>query len=839
LRRKHGSSTAETTKIRPGTGGSGARHGSGVISPPSGIIPGTTNSDRTNRMRRNPSLFRLTANVALAALLWDSVLPAFVLAQPAPPPLPQPYQVQPTQPQGDPPSRVGRIAATSGTVSFHNEGDSQWSRASVNYPVSSGNAFWTEPAAEAQLEIAANRIVMAGTTEFDIATLDVNGIQAVAAQGEVYIHLNELAANEAWTIQTPRGLVRLEGIGRYGIVVGNTEQPTLVTAIDGSAQVDGPGVSLHVGGGETASIGGTDTFEGSVGPIRNDAFLSARQDAERRRPAPTAPTTAAPMPTVQAPPVRIPPQVAAMPGGSDLNQYGDWSEAPDYGRVWYPPVAQGWVPYRHGHWAYVAPWGWTWIDDAPWGFAPFHYGRWIEIGGRWAWTPGGYAVAAPPVYAPALVTFIGIGAGVALGAALASGSIGWVPLGPREPFRPWYRASDRYTREVNIQHVTNINNNISNVTINNYVNRGAATAIPSAAMVASRPVQSVAQPVSAQQFAAARPFVGQQPVRPTAATAGVTPAVARQMNLGPAAGFRPAPGPVVHVQAPGPAVVRTASPGAAAARPAVPGAPVAGAVVPGTAVPGAVPGAATGAATGAAPARPAVPRTPVTGAAVPGTAAPGAVAPGARIPATAVPQVMAPGAAVRGAVLPGSAPNQFARPMVATPGQVQPGGPPAASGNPAVQPNRPAATTQPPASSTANSGAISAPQYGRPTQAAPTIVRPGEPRPMPGANASFAHPGQPAPPVHSDMRPLPQVIAPSRPEAPHIAAPTPRPEPQQFAPAAPPTHVATPNIVHAEPPHFAPQPMTMRPAPPPPPRAAAPAPAPQAPAAHQKRPGER
>ena len=36
----------------------------------------------------------------------------------------------------------------------------------------------------------------------------------------------------------------------------------------------------------------------------------------------------------------------------------------------------------------------------------------------------GVAVAGPPVYAPALVTFIGIGAGVALGAALASGSIG-------------------------------------------------------------------------------------------------------------------------------------------------------------------------------------------------------------------------------------------------------------------------------------------------------------------------------------------------------------------------------------------------------------------------------
>ena len=95
------------------------------------------------------------------------------------------------------------------------------------------------------------------------------------------------------------------------------------------------------------------------------------------------------------------------------------------------------MPYREGSWAYVAPWGWTWVDSAPWGFAPFHYGRWAEIGGRWGWVPGG-AVGAPPVYAPALVTFLGVGAvvGVGIGAALAAGRIGWFPLGPREAFHP-------------------------------------------------------------------------------------------------------------------------------------------------------------------------------------------------------------------------------------------------------------------------------------------------------------------------------------------------------------------------------------------------------------------
>ena len=387
---------------------------------------------------------------------------------------------------------------------------------------------------------------MAGGSEFDVYALDASGLQGVAALGETYFHLRDLAPNEMWSVQTPRGLVHLGGAGRYGIVVGTTEQPTLVTVLEGSAQIEGPGVSLQVGAGQTATIGGTDSFQGSVGPAVQDGFLTERLNAERPPPAPAS----------------VPAQVAVMPGGTDLYGVGSWSPAPEYGQVWYPPVSPGWVPYREGHWAYVAPWGWTWIDNAPWGFAPFHYGRWLQVDGRWGWTPGEAAVAGPPVYAPALVAFLGIGVGVALGAALASGSIGWVPLGPREPFRPWYHASNNYVRQVNVNNVTNINNITNNITTNNFVNRGAATAIPAAAMVASRPVQAVARPVTAQEFAAARPIVGQQPLRPTAATAGVTPAVARQLNIPPGPVVRPAPGPVVRAQAPGPA-------GRAFARPAL------------------------------------------------------------------------------------------------------------------------------------------------------------------------------------------------------------------------------------------------------------------------------
>ena len=734
-------------------------------------------------MRRNPHLFRLTAGVALTAILCDALVPAVALAQPAPPPLPQPYQAQPTQTQGDPPARVGRIARLSGTVSFRNQGDTQWSEASVNYPVSAGNAFWTEPGAEAQLEIAGNQIALAPTSELDIATLDDTGLQAVAAQGEAFVHLRDLGPNEAWSVQTPRGLVRLQGEGRYEIAVGNTEQPTRVTVVDGTAAVEGQGVSLRVGPGQTATITGTDVFQGSIGPALRSPFLTARLDAERPRTATAAP---------------VPASVSAMPGGSDLSAYGNWGQAPDYGEVWYPPVASTWVPYREGHWAYVSPWGWTWIDDAPWGFAPFHYGRWVEIGGRWAWPPGGYASAGPPVYAPALVTFIGIGAGVALGAALASGSIGWVPLGPREPFHPWYRASSRYVRDINIHHVTNV----TNVTVNNAINRGAATAVPAAAMAGSRPIQSFARPISGQEFATARPITGQQPIRPAPTTAGVTPSVARQLNLGPATAIHAAPGPTVRPSAPGPAINGFARPG-------FQGQP-----------------GATG-TLGQAGARQGSPPG-VTNAASP------IIQPGQ-------PNIVGPGG-------PASGPAGI-RPMPPENGSAQPtivhqGAPQAIPGM-APQPGQPAQPNIVHSAAPSTAGVVRPMPQTMPGAASPT-VQPFHPNSLPSAAPPTAgvvrpmpqaiRPAEPAPGISSAPRPVPQSVAPPRPEPPHMAPQVPRsvtpapvmPHVEQPHFAPPQQHFAPPPAApHMEPQHFAP----------PAPRQEAPHPAPAP--AREKRPGER
>jgi hypothetical protein len=471
-------------------------------------------------MRSQTPTFRLTAALTTAALMLGSTaMSAPARAQPAT----QPFGAQPEQNVADPPARVGRLVTASGAVSYHAAGDTQWTPATMNFPVASGSSFWTEPTAQAELELSASRVGLAGGTEVDIGTLDANGLQATLTQGEVLLRPRDLETGETWTLVTPRGTVTTSHPSRIEVIAGDIAAPTVVSVLEGEATIAGPGLSQTLTAGQAATITGTDTLQATVGPAIPDTFASGEQARDRPRLPPPA----------SARPVPPPPAIARLPGGDDLQGYGVWNTDQAYGQVWYPSVDPTWVPYRQGHWAFILPWGWTWVDDAPWGFAPFHYGRWVQLRGRWGWTPE-FDRDRPeryPVYAPALVTFLGLG---------VAASIGWIPLGPREPYRPWFHASPRYIGAVNGGQVVNV------ATAGGFRNQRAATMVPASAMTSSLPIRQIAQPIGVQTLATARPLTGLHPLQPSATTAGVTPVAAQQLRLAPAgAGFVHAPGPAI------------------------------------------------------------------------------------------------------------------------------------------------------------------------------------------------------------------------------------------------------------------------------------------------------
>jgi hypothetical protein len=221
-----------------------------------------------------------------------------------------------------------------------------------------------------------------------------------------------------------------------------------------------------------------------------------------------------------------------MPGYEDLDDYGIWRQTADYGAVWIPRGrVVNWAPYRDGRWVWIDPWGWTWVDNAPWGFAPFHYGRWVFFDGTWAWVPG--HVVAHPVYAPALVVFLGNGN---WSVTMRGGSgVAWFPLGPGEVYVPTYRVSQRYVRQVNITNVnvTNITlQNMSNVRYRNREAPGSVTIVTRETFVNARPVRRNMVVLTQERLRAAPVAGSAAPYAPTRAS--VLPQTGRPVSQPPA-----------------------------------------------------------------------------------------------------------------------------------------------------------------------------------------------------------------------------------------------------------------------------------------------------------------
>jgi hypothetical protein len=340
--------------------------------------------------------------------------------------------------QQEPPSRVGRVSFISGSLAFHMPGENEWSAASINYPIGTGASLWTESDARAEIRIGPNTIALAGSTELDIGRLTEQIMQINIPQGRIYLRVRQLDENNTFELAVPRGGILLLQPGYYDIESGSQDRPARIAVFEGSARFDGNGADTEIKAGDAAVLSGVNPVTASIERAVADAFVEwcRSRDYDEKR---------------LAAPYHVSPN---MTGYAELDPHGRWGATAGYGDVWYPNVPTGWAPYTDGRWVWVEPWGWTWIDDAPWGFAPSHYGRWAFVGERWCWVPGSFVQA--PVYAPALVGFLG-GAGLGLYVSGAAGpQVGWFPLGPGEIYWPSYHAGSSYIRALNSGNVANL-----------------------------------------------------------------------------------------------------------------------------------------------------------------------------------------------------------------------------------------------------------------------------------------------------------------------------------------------------------------------------------------------
>lgn len=387
--------------------------------------------------------------------------------------------------EGDPPGRVARLSIVQGKVSFQPSGETDWSEASVNRPVTTGDRLYTDQGARAELEVGPFAAHISEGTDITLANLTDQLMQLGVGQGTVRVTVYKMPENNSVEIDTPNGALVLETAGSYRVDVAADGNSTQVTVNAGTLQISAGDLSQTLQSGQAVTLTGTDPVMSSSlsvpPPDDFDKWCAAR---DRRVEESTSAQQVGP----------------DVPGSEDLDSSGQWTTEPDYGTVWIPAsVSPSWVPYRNGYWAFIEPWGWTWVEAEPWGYAPFHYGRWVHIGLGWAWVPG--PVLARPVFAPALVAFVG-------GPGLEVGVQAWFPLGPREPFLPWYHYGPHYIRAINVVNVTDI-------AAVHYMNRQVAvTAVPEEVFRSGQPVARGMVRVAPEQLAGAQ-VVPHPEVNPT------------------------------------------------------------------------------------------------------------------------------------------------------------------------------------------------------------------------------------------------------------------------------------------------------------------------------------
>ncbi|HEY9103140.1 DUF6600 domain-containing protein [Chitinimonas sp.] len=422
-----------------------------------------------------------TLSYRLAAMLLACLLPLAAHAEP------------------DAPDRVARLNLIEGSVTFSPAGEDQWSYATLNRPLTSGDRLWTDQGGRAELHVGSHALRLNSRTGVDVQTLDDDNLQLRLNEGSLSFRVRQLWDDERIEIDTPNLAFEVRTPGEYRIDVDPDNDSTTVTLRQGEGMAygdDGSRFRLRASA-QVRFVGNRlDTTRAGDAPGR-DSFDSWAQARDQREDKITS--------------VRYVSRDTT--GYEDLDQYGTWQQEADYGPVWVPRVTVvDWAPYRYGHWTWVAPWGWTWVDEAPWGFAPFHYGRWAHIRERWCWVPG--PLAPRPVYAPALVAFAGGNGGWSVSIGVGRPGVAWFPLAPGEAYRPVYRASPRYVTRINQTVVINQTTVINQTVYRNQRIPHAVTAVPADAFVQGRAVQRSATRFDPRDFREAR-FSAAPAVAPT------------------------------------------------------------------------------------------------------------------------------------------------------------------------------------------------------------------------------------------------------------------------------------------------------------------------------------
>jgi len=364
---------------------------------------------------------------------------------------------------------VANVSVANGSVVIVRGDSGAQVAATINAPLVPADYIATGAGSNAEVQFdGISMLRLANNTQVRFVNLSPNSREVQLGAGTV--DLAELqGADGSPQIDTPSLTVRPNQTGDYRVTVSNGE--TLVTVRSGAATITtANGSQTLAPGGTLVANGSSITMQDAIGLDSFDQFNISRDQAA--------------VSAYNSNPY-LSPQLA---GYSNLANYGQWENVPNYGYAWAPnnQSQTNFAPYQNGQWVWEPGSGYTWVDNAPSGYTTSHYGTWFNNPsyGGWLWQPPATqtqtsSTSLASSWLPAVVSFfltgnngssVGSlqsllgGLGNSSNATTSNTNIGWIPLAPGEQYQPWYGQNYTYpsTNVTNVPNVTNLYNYYSN-----------------------------------------------------------------------------------------------------------------------------------------------------------------------------------------------------------------------------------------------------------------------------------------------------------------------------------------------------------------------------------------
>ncbi len=347
---------------------------------------------------------------------------------------------------------AARIQRVEGEVVLNNaattSNDPNWIEATANQPFSVGDQILTRDNAHASVAFTGRNFARLGpNTSLDVLSLADRRTQLAIRDGSAAFDVGYLAPGELFEVATPYGAVELQQPGLYNVGFDNGD--VLVSVLSGLAQVVGLGGTGQISKGEVLRLVGQTAADVVLSRLNGDDAGYFVDDYYNYQYPNYYDGRYRDYNVYLQDPYYFDPYRRTTsyqyvnsyyPGLNDLDYYGTWQNLNGYGYSWTPRVDAGWAPYQQGYWMNDYPYGPTWVSQEPWGYAPYHYGRWAYVGNQWYWVPDRNS---NPVYSPGLVAFV----------PFSQSEVGWLPLGPNDPYaaryyddqwQPYYLNRDHY-----------------------------------------------------------------------------------------------------------------------------------------------------------------------------------------------------------------------------------------------------------------------------------------------------------------------------------------------------------------------------------------------------------